>query len=141
VYQRDARLIRHRRSVTICSHMTSATNGRVSRRRVSTLLAVAAIAAAPATAYADGAGDQQYQDPLTAPAAPKKPKNTAPAAATPTTSAPAAAAAPAASTGTTAPAPAAAELPRTGIPAGSIALAGALMLASGVILRRRTASP
>jgi LPXTG-motif cell wall-anchored protein len=104
------------------------------------MLAVAAIAAAPATAHAGGAGDEQYQDPLTAPAAPKKAKNkqaTAPAAATPTTSTPAATTAPAASSGTTAPA---AELPRTGIPAASIALAGALMLASGVVLRRRTAS-
>jgi hypothetical protein len=106
------------------------------------LLAAAVIAAAPATAFADGAGDNQYQDPLTAPSTPKKAKKkatTAPAAATPTSTTPAAATAPAASTGTTTTAdPAAAELPRTGLPAGVIGLAGGLLLACGVILRRRT---
>jgi LPXTG-motif cell wall-anchored protein len=112
-------------------------------KRASILLAAAALAAAPATAFADGAGDQQYQDPLTAPATPKKAKkkaNTAPAAATPTTSTPAAAAAPAASSGTSGTSAAAAELPRTGIPAGLVALAGAALLAGGLALRRRAVS-
>src|SRR3954453_12828008 len=97
------------------------------------LLAVCVIAAAPATAFADGAGDEQYQDPLTAPSAPKKakkkaataPNTTAPAA----TTTPAATAAPAltSSAQTTsqpaaAAAPAAGTLPRTGAPTDLIAL-------------------
>jgi LPXTG-motif cell wall-anchored protein len=103
------------------------------------------LALAPATAFADGAGDEQYQDPLAAPTAPKKPKKkatTAPAATAPAaTTAPAAAAAPT-STSATQPASTASasgqELPRTGAPAGLIGLAGATLIVSGGALRRRT---
>jgi LPXTG-motif cell wall-anchored protein len=112
-------------------------------KRLSVLLAAAAIAAAPATAFADGAADEQYQDPLTAPAPPKKANKkatTAPATAAPTTSAPAAAAAPAASSGSNGTAAATGQLPRTGFPAGMVGLAGAAMAAGGLALRRRTAS-
>jgi hypothetical protein len=111
-------------------------------KRLSVLLIAAAIAAAPATAFADGAADQQYQDPLTAPAAPKTPKKkaaTAPAAAAPPTSVPATAPAPAASSGSSS-AAATGQLPRTGFPAGLVGLAGAGMLAGGLALRRRTVS-
>jgi LPXTG-motif cell wall-anchored protein len=96
-----------------------------------TILLVALLVApvAPTAALADGAGDQQYQDPLAAPTTPSKPKKkavvTAPAATTPS-----AGTAPAAS------APARAQLPRTGAPAGLIALAGALMVVLGLALRR-----
>jgi LPXTG-motif cell wall-anchored protein len=100
----------------------------------------------PATALADGAGDEQYQDPLTAPSTPKKKKKaatTAPATAPAATSAPAAAAAPTSATTTqttSAPAASSQELPRTGAPAGLIGLAGATLIVSGAALRRRTSS-
>src|SRR4051795_11489178 len=51
------------------------------------------LAVVPATAFADGAGDEQYQDPLAAPTAPKKVKKQT--AAAPVTTAPAATSAPA----------------------------------------------
>jgi LPXTG-motif cell wall-anchored protein len=97
-----------------------------------TVASVVALAA-PAAVWADGAGDQQYENPLPAPSAPKKPKpaaTQAPAAAAPVTSTSPAAA----------PAPAAAELPRTGIPAGVVALGGMLMAGAGLALRRRLAA-
>jgi LPXTG-motif cell wall-anchored protein len=100
-----------------------------------TILLVALLVApvAPTAALADGAGDQQYQDPLAAPTTPSKPKKkavvTAPAATTP-------AATPSAGTAPAASAPARAQLPRTGAPAGLIALAGALMVVLGLALRR-----
>jgi LPXTG-motif cell wall-anchored protein len=105
------------------------------------------LALAPATAFADGAGDDQYQDPLVAPSTPKKKKKaatTAPSSTTPAaTTAPTATSAPAAaqSTQTTAaPSASAQQLPRTGAPTGLIGLAGAGLIASGAVLRRRTAS-
>jgi hypothetical protein len=109
----------------------------VARRPVA-LLSALVLLAVPATALADGgAGDNQYQDPLVAPSAPKKkpkPAASAPAAAAPAASS-SAPAPPAA-----APAAAPAELPRTGgPPAGVVALAGALMVAAGLALRRRAA--
>jgi LPXTG-motif cell wall-anchored protein len=105
------------------------------------------LALVPATAFADGAGDEQYQDPLSAPAAPKKPKkkaattaptstSTTPAAAT----APAATTAPASSPASSGASASARELPRTGLPAGAIGLAGLTLIASGAVLRRRTAA-
>lgn len=101
------------------------------------------LALLPATAFADGAGDEQYQDPLAAPTAPKKPtKKAATTAPTSTSTTPAATTAPAA---TSAPSSSSAstptqELPRTGMPAGAIGLAGATLIAAGAILRRRTAA-
>src|SRR5947209_17733547 len=104
------------------------------------------LVAAPAAAWADGAGDQQYQDPLTAPVTPKKPKKqvaAAPVASAPAASSAPAAAAPAATSSTPAAAPpvaSAQQLPRTGFPAGLVGLAGLTLIASGVPLRRRTLS-
>ena len=113
------------------------------------LLIVAALLcalAAPAAALAQGAGDEQYQDPFgdeqsqpapaptTAPApAPAPAPAQAPSAPAPTAT-PSAAQAPPASP---APAPAAVQLPRTGADAGWLALAGAVLLATGLALRRR----
>ena len=110
------------------------------------LLIIAALLcalAAPSAALAQGAGDDQYQDPFgdeqsqeeptpTATPAPA-PAQPAPAQPAPAQPAPAAAQAPA-------PAPAAAQseqLPRTGADAGWIAFAGAALLAAGIALRRR----
>jgi LPXTG-motif cell wall-anchored protein len=113
------------------------------RRALTSILVALLLALVPACAFANGAGDDQYQDPLTAPSAPKKPKNKPAPAATPapaTSTAPAATTAPAASA---APAPAAApagELPRTGAPTDLLGLTGAVMLGAGVVLRRRTAA-
>jgi hypothetical protein len=117
----------------------------VSRRALTSIVAALLLALVPATAFADGAGDQQYQDPLTAPATPKKVKKQA--AATPVTTAPATTSAPAA---TTAPASSSStpptasasqgQLPRTGFPAGLLGLGGAALVASGAALRRRTAA-
>jgi LPXTG-motif cell wall-anchored protein len=119
-------------------------------KRGLTSIAVALLLAfVPATALADGgAGDNQYQDPLTAPA-PKKPKKKAattpaPAPSPPaTTTAPATSTAPAAAT-TVASSPSSAsspsgELPRTGAPTDLVGLGGATLVLAGLLLRRRTA--
>jgi LPXTG-motif cell wall-anchored protein len=118
-------------------------------------LLIAALLAVPGAAWAQSAGDEQYEDPFAPepgqtegggssqddsgatgggssggggtvqPAAPE------PAAPQPAETAPA----------TTAQAPDSAEqLPRTGADAAVIALAGALLLASGLALRRRASS-
>src|SRR5260221_10804555 len=105
--------------------------GAVRGPRLTALLTTLLLAAAPATALADGAGDQQYQDPLTAPSAPHKKKK--PAATTaPATTAPAAGTAPATPAAATAPAAAAqpaGQLPRTGSPAGLLRLGRATLIA------------
>jgi hypothetical protein len=117
------------------------------RRALTSTLVALLLAVVPATAFADGAGDEQYQDPLAAPTAPKKPKKkattTAPASTTPAaTTAPASATAPASTSGQSSSGASASarELPRTGLPAGTIGLAGMTLIASGAVLRRRTAS-
>src|SRR3954454_18642999 len=106
------------------------------RRTLSSLVVALLLAVVPASAFADGAGDDQYQDPLAAPSAPKKKKPTpsaAPVTSTPAANtAPAAAAAPASNSSQ--------ELPRTGAPSGLIGLGGALMIASGLALRSRTSA-
>lgn len=103
------------------------------------------LALVPATAFADGAGDEQYQDPLAAPTAPKKPKKQAVTTApTSTSTTPAAATAPATasapSSSSSSASASAKELPRTGLPAGAIGLAGLTLIASGAMLRRRIAA-
>ena len=105
------------------------------------LLIVAALLCAlavPSAALAQGAGDEQYQDPFgdeqsqseptpTATPAPAQPAPAQPAPAQPAPAQPA-------------PAPAQAsqaeQLPRTGVGAGWIALAGIVLLAAGIALRR-----
>jgi LPXTG-motif cell wall-anchored protein len=113
------------------------------------MIAAILLAATPAAAFADGAGDEQYQDPFSAPSTPKQtkkkattaPVTTAPAA----TAAPAAATAPASTSSSTASATQAAPaataaptLPRTGAPTELIGLAGMVLIASGAVMRRRT---
>jgi LPXTG-motif cell wall-anchored protein len=118
------------------------------KRVLTSIVLVLLLALTPAAAFADGgAGDQQYQDPLTAPSAPKQTKKKA--ATTPTSTTPAATTAPAAtsaptSTAATQPSTSTSassrELPRTGSPAGLIGLAGGVLIVSGAALRRRTAT-
>jgi len=123
----------------------------MARRALISTTAALLLATTPAAAFADGAGDNQYQDPLTAPSVPKKAKKKASTA--PTTTAPATATAPAttaapASTSSTQPTsqpaavatPAAATLPRTGAPTDLMGLAGVALVASGAALRRRTST-
>jgi LPXTG-motif cell wall-anchored protein len=92
----------------------------------------------PASAFAGGAGDDQYQDPF----ADDQPAQTQSAPA-PQGSAPAQEAAPQADSGAGTPAPsatpAAPSLPRTGADAGLIAAGGGVLLAAGLALRRRAA--
>jgi LPXTG-motif cell wall-anchored protein len=100
--------------------------------------------AAPSAALAQGAGDEQYQDPFgdeqSQQADPTPEPTATPAPAQSAPSAPAPAPAPSASP-SAAQAPTQAvpvnQLPRTGVDAGWIALAGALSLAAGLALRRR----
>jgi LPXTG-motif cell wall-anchored protein len=122
--------------------------------RLASLLALAALALAPGTAFAQGAGDEQYNDPFgqedpsqESPSQEREPRSTpdqdqgsgggsdegsagsgAPSSAPPTDSSDEAPPAPAAPSN---------ELPRTGFPLGLVALAGAALLAAGLALRRR----
>jgi LPXTG-motif cell wall-anchored protein len=124
-------------------------------RRITCLLAAAALAL-PAAAWAQSAGDDQYQDPFAPgagqtdgggngtdgssgsdggdePSAQPAPEPAAPAPATPEPATP----------GTPAPvAPAASaqELPLTGADERLVALAGTVLLVSGLALRRRSRS-
>jgi len=114
----------------------------VLRRRLAAL-AAAALLAAPGTALAQSAGDEQYQDPFAgeeqgesqepAPTATPAPQEPAPAPETAPAPAPETAPAPA-----PAPAPGQpAELPRTGLDAAPVLAIGAVLLGGGVALRLR----
>jgi LPXTG-motif cell wall-anchored protein len=100
--------------------------------------------AAPSAALAQGAGDEQYEDPFgdeqSQQADPTPVPTATPAPAQPAPSAPSAPAPAPTAAPTTAQAPTQAapsnELPRTGLDAGWIALAGVVLLASGLALRR-----
>jgi LPXTG-motif cell wall-anchored protein len=119
------------------------------RRRLVTLLALVSLAAVlPAAAvHAQGAGDDQYQDPFSpsgSQGTTTKPRTTPTPAATPAPAPAPAATAPATASATSTPAaPAAApvsssELPRTGFDARPAVAAGLLLLLVGLVLRRRT---
>jgi LPXTG-motif cell wall-anchored protein len=106
------------------------------------LLIIAALLCAlalPSAALAQGAGDEQYQDPFGDEQSQSEPTPTATPAPAPAQPAPAQPA-PAQPAPAPAPAPAqasqAGQLPRTGIGAGWIALAGIVLLAAGIALRR-----
>jgi hypothetical protein len=107
----------------------------------------AALALLPATAFAQGAGDDQYSDPFgsepeqatptatpNAPTAPAAPTATPPPAPTTGTASP-----PPAPAATAAPPsrPAAPTLPYTGVDARLAGGAGALLLGAGLLLRAR----
>jgi hypothetical protein len=114
------------------------------RRRLAAL-AAAVLLAAPASAFGQSAGDEQYEDPFAgqdpqeqteepAPEATPAPAEPAPAAPAPAepTQAPEATPAPAPQPGGEP-----AELPRTGLDAGPVLAIGAVLLAGGVALRLR----
>jgi len=112
---------------------------------VRTLVALAALLlslALPSGALAQGAGDEQYQDPFGDEQSQQEPtpEPAAPGVGGSDSAPPPAAAAP--SQATPQPAPAAPaqsgrQLPYTGVDAGLVALAGAVLLSAGVALRRR----
>ena len=93
--------------------------------------------ALPASAYAQGAGDDQYSDPFGADATPTAtPKPAATATPAPAPAQSAATSAPATGAQATA-TPAPNTLPYTGVDAWPLALGGALLLGAGVTLRAR----
>jgi hypothetical protein len=109
-------------------------------RRALSLLLAALMLAVPSAAFAQSAGDEQYADPFDRPQQPSGSQE-APAQ----TQAPAPAPAPAQGGDTGAAAEtqvaqqtAAPTLPATGLPVGLLAGTGALLLAAGTTLRRRT---
>jgi LPXTG-motif cell wall-anchored protein len=108
------------------------------RRRLTATLAALALLAAPAGALAQSAGDEQYADPfgdVEQPSQDQGGSNGSPApAGDPTPQAPASGSAPAtdADPGT------GGSLPHTGFPALLSALLGAVLLGSGISVRRRT---
>ena len=111
------------------------------RRRIVVAL-LALVLTVPSLAFAQGAGDEQYQDPFGEEQSQSEPTPTAtpaPAAPAPSQAAPAPTATPGAAQAPAqaAPAPAGEELPRTGADAGALALAGAVLLLSGLALWRR----
>jgi hypothetical protein len=113
----------------------------MSRRGLTSIAVALLLAIVPATAFADGAADDQYQDPLAAPTQPKQPKKaaTAPTSAPAATSAPAGTSTQTSTSATQQTSVSRQELPRTGAPAGLIGLGGAGLIACGLALRRRTA--
>jgi LPXTG-motif cell wall-anchored protein len=104
-------------------------------RRIVALLLAVSLLALPAAAMAQGAGDEQYQDPFGQTDQPNGSQGE-PAPEPDAAPAPAAPAAPA-EQAVTSQDTAAPTLPRTGFPAYLLASAGAMLLASGAALRRR----
>jgi len=115
-----------------------------SRIRNALVIVAAAVAFAPASALAQGAGDDQYNDPFGGEEEQATPAPTPRApAATPAAPPPAAAQAtpaPAGPQATPAP-PSGPTLPHTGVDAWPLALGGALLLGSGLALRARLRAP
>src|SRR5689334_9037814 len=113
----------------------------MSLRHVLTI-AAAAIALAPASAFAQGAGDDQYSDPFgdeeTQEATPAPTAQAPAATATPAPAAPSqATATPSGPQATATPGPSGPTLPYTGIDGWPIAFGGAVLLGSGLALRAR----
>jgi hypothetical protein len=105
------------------------------RLRIACLLATALLAL-PASAWAQSAGDEQYQDPFGDEQSTPTPTPTPSSGTQPAQATPAPTATPAATTVQTA--PAAQQLPRTGGDPITPAVAGFWLLLGGVALRART---
>ncbi|MEA2308462.1 MAG: hypothetical protein QOI65_748 [Thermoleophilaceae bacterium] len=112
---------------------------RMTRSFLASLLVAAVLAVVPAAALAQDAGGTQYTDPLagnpTTPANPTTP-SAGPSAASPT-SASTSSSGSSSSSSDTASKP---GIPRTGFPAGWLALAGVISVGGGLALRRIAAS-
>ncbi len=108
------------------------------RARRTAAFAISLALVLPAAAFADSAGDQQYQDPLgSTPAKPKTPKTTTTTPATTPATSPAPAATPApASASQSATAQSAGTLPRTGFPVAPVLVVGAALIGAGLLIRR-----
>jgi hypothetical protein len=106
-------------------------------RRLLTVLAAVFLLALPSAAFAQSAGDEQYSDPFGQTDQPNGTQDQ-PAEAPATAPAPAqSGAALGDSQAEVAQATSVPTLPATGLPAGLLAAAGGLLLASGTTLRRR----
>jgi LPXTG-motif cell wall-anchored protein len=121
----------------------------VPHRRLAALIAALALAL-PASAVAQSAGDDQYEDPFAGENGGSAPSQQEPAAAAPApasepapqAAAPAAQAAPAApQPAVSAAAPAGTQLPYTGSDAAPALIAGTLLLSGGLALRLRLREP
>ena len=111
-------------------------------RTAALVLAALALGVGAPGALAQGAGDDQYQDPLAAPSEPAQQEEQEPAPATSAPQPTTGGGSETAGASQTADAPAAAapseELPRTGPAAGLVGLAGVALAGAGAALRRRT---
>lgn len=107
----------------------------MTRASLASLLAAAALAVVPASALAQDAGGTQYTDPLagnpTTPSTPSTPSAPSSTASTNTASTTSSSDSDSDSSGSANP-----GIPRTGFPAGWLALAGVLSIAGGLALRR-----
>jgi LPXTG-motif cell wall-anchored protein len=125
---------------TLTRRATVPSRGVPARRQIAVLAAVFAVAAAPGAAFAqNGAGDEQYQDPFAGSSTPKptpKPKPVQPVphqqVQTQTQATPQPATTSATTTATTG-----GELPRTGLNLAPLVAAGVVLVAAGLLLRRR----
>ena len=106
-----------------------------SRRLV--MLACALALASPASAVAQSAGDEQYEDPFAPETEPAPQETPAPAAPVPAAGGESSAAAPAPTAEPAPTATAAQQLPYTGADAGLLLAGSVVLLAGGVALRLR----
>ncbi len=130
---------------TLTRRATLPSPGVPAPHRIAALAVSLAVALAPATAHAqNGAGDEQYQDPFAGgseqPAKPKPKQQATPVKPAPhqqvQSSQPSAQqAAPSAQQPATG---SGGELPRTGFDVAPVALVGVVLVAAGLLLRRRT---
>jgi LPXTG-motif cell wall-anchored protein len=108
------------------------------RRRIAALAAALAVAAAPGVALAqNGAGDEQYEDPFQATPAPKATTTPKPTPVQPVPHQQVQTPQPQPSATATQTGGGGGQLPRTGLDLAPLALAGIVLVAAGLVLRRR----
>jgi biotin carboxyl carrier protein len=108
------------------------------RARAAAIATICLLLALPAAAFADSAGDNQYQDPLgNTPSKPKKQASTTQTTATPAPATPAPSSSASQSTSaTTTTTPSDGTLPRTGLPVLPMVAVGVALIAGGIVIRR-----